>query len=164
MHTLKWRRKTQDPRTQEPKPWIRDPGLETQNQGPRMRDPRPKTRICFREEKTVVISDNFPPITCKYWNIKYGLKFKKTPIRHATYVNIKTFHWLIKTKSFKILAWALECCFSVSKHFVDTFFAADDTYLVNFSNRLLELLTLCKLEYFLKYCWFLNKNKEEYNL
>ena len=63
-----------------------------------------------------------------------------------------------------MLAWALEYSFSESKRFIHKLFAVHDIYLVNFSNRLLELLTLCKLEYFHKYYWVQNKNKKEYNL
>ena len=34
---------------------------------------------------------------------------------------------------------------------------------MNFSNKIPELLTLCKLEYFPQYYWIENKNKKEYN-
>ena len=43
-------------------------------------------------------------------------------------------------------------------------FTPHDIYLVSFSNRLLELFTLRKLEYFLKYYWIENENKQQYNL
>ena len=38
-------------------------------------------------------------------------------------------------------------------------FAAHDTYLENFNNRVPELLTLCELEYFLEYTEFKTKQK-----
>ena len=99
-----------------------------------------------------MIDDNFPQCLLRIMTqgnvnteTKYGLKSQKNSHKGCNLPKIKNISLFGLNEKRKNTCLNPGCSFPALKRFIDNLFAVHDIYFANFNNRLLKLLTLCKI-------------------